>query len=111
MAVRPIPKKLLPHTITVEVHESEGRYGETWAPPVVVKRVRVDPSNYITKNSSGSDTLAQSTLFIDAKNSEPAIVLTVDSKITFDNEVMHVNKVEPLYADSPNVHHWECELI
>lgn len=111
MAVKPIPKRLLPHEISVEEFTGGGRYGDEWSPPSIFSRVRIEPSSKVTVNGSGEDTVAQSILFIDAKNSKPAKGLTVKSRVTFNGEVMTVNKVDPHYADSNKVHHWECELI
>ena len=74
--VIPIPLHMLIHT--VEYHEYIGE-DDTWggssssyAPPVVLKRVRVQPNERLYNTSTGDSVTFEATLFHDSVNSSPA---------------------------------------
>ncbi|WP_017379742.1 putative minor capsid protein [Paenisporosarcina sp. TG-14] len=108
---RSIPKRLLIHSVNYEEYVGDDRYGETWAKPIEIKFVRVEPSRKVTSNANGEDIVAQSLIFIDAKHSKPFVKMEKGSKVTFNGVETFVNKVDPLYAFGPNIHHYEIEVV
>lgn len=111
--MRPIPKKLLIHT--VEYHEKidDSRYGGGYMPPIVINFVRLDISYAVKKSSSNEEKLFKGLLFIDAVNSSPAIEMKQDSKVIFEENgrkrTLIVQNVKPLYGFK--LHHYEVELV
>ncbi|QKS71663.1 minor capsid protein [Paenalkalicoccus suaedae] len=108
---RPIPKRLLPHTIGYKKYLGKGREGIEYAEEQEIKHVRMEPSSSLTRDNNGQEVLKRSTLFIDARNSDPVIKMSEQDIVVFDEDEYIVNKVDSLYARSSNVHHYENEMI
>lgn len=115
--VIPIPLHMLIHT--VEYHEYIGENGEwggsesSYAEPIILKRVRVQPNERLYNTSTGDSVTFQSILFHDSVNSSPSKqTFKEKSKIVWNGKEMFIKEVEPLYttnADRP--HHTEVILI
>lgn len=111
--VIPIPLHMLIHT--VEYHEYVGE-DDTWggssssfAPPITLKRVRMQPNEKLYNTSTGDSVTFQAILFHDAVNSFPANhIFKEKSKIVWEGKEMFIKEVEPLYTTNPNrPHHTE----
>ncbi|HFJ9375105.1 TPA: putative minor capsid protein [Bacillus nitratireducens] len=112
----PIPRHLLIHT--VEYHEYIGE-DDTWggssasyAPPITLKHVRVQPNEKVYNATTGDSVTFQSILFHDAVNSSPADqTFKEKSKIVWNGKEMFIKEVEPHYTTNPNrPHHTELYL-
>lgn len=108
--VKPIPKRVLPHTIEYERYAGEGRNGPTYDMAITVKNVRIEPTSEKVVDSNGVQIQLKSKLFIDAVNSTPLVHLKEKSVIHFGGNDYYVQAVATYYANSSNVHHWELRL-
>lgn len=108
--VKPIPKKVLPHSIEYERYSGEGRNGPTYDMAITVKNVRIEPTSEKIVDGNGEQIQLKSKLFIDAVNSTPAVHLKAKSIVHFNGNDYYIQSVAPYYANSTNVHHWELRL-
>lgn len=110
--IRPIPKKLLIHTVALQRETSEDVWGkETLGQETKLKYVRVEPSSRIVRNKNGAEVQLAATLFYDCRNSRPSgITFQEDDIILFNGQKHKVQTIEPLY-DEKKLHHYEMGLI
>lgn len=108
---RPIPRKLLPHTITYEEYIGGDGWENDYAPPITINHVRVEPSTYIKRSANQEEILAKNIVFIDRVNSSPFTIPKQKGKVTFNGEEYEVHKVNPFYAVGTNIHYLEVELV
>ncbi|WP_281659124.1 putative minor capsid protein [Halobacillus sp. Cin3] len=122
MRIRPIPRKLLIHT--VEYHQykpadssnsgtnwgsgSEGSFEE----PVTIKLVRIEPSSKVIIGASSQQLQEKAILYYDTTHSAPKHVNFVrKSKVIFQGQTHFIEQVDPLYALGDEPHHYELRLI
>lgn len=110
--MRPIPKKLLIHTVTHARIEDSSRWEEgELTNQKELKYVRMEPSSKVVRDKNNAEVQLSSTLFYDCKNSWPrGIEFVVDGVILFDGQKYAIQLVEPLY-DGQRLHHYEVGLI
>lgn len=108
---RPIPRKLLPHTITYEEYTGGDGWENEYAPPITINHVRVEPSTYLKRSANQEEILAKNIVFIDRVNSNPFTVLKEKGRVTSNGEEYEVHKVDTFYTIGNNVHHLEVELV
>ncbi len=108
--VKPMPKEILIHEVVYEEYEEKGRHGNSFKEPVTLKHVLIQPISSINRTSNVDNLAYNSLMFFDCVNSAPAdVTFTKKSRITFNEETMIVDKVNPIYTFS--LHHYELELI
>lgn len=107
--MRPIPLKLLPHTINYHEKTDSGRYEGGYEDPIEIKNVRVEDSNSVIKTGPNEEKKLKGKLFIDIVNSSPAIEMKPKSKIEFNGKEMIVENVKPVYAF--DIHHYKVSLV
>lgn len=105
--VAPIPKGLLIHTVTYE-EMVKSEWGDSFAAPVTIENVRIEPKNTLSRNGTGSTITSDTLLFWDSVHSTPCAFVG-DSKITFNGRVMIVSSVADFYCEN-NLHHSEVRL-
>ena len=105
--VAPIPKGLLIHEVTYRAKQTS-EWGDSFADPVTIEHVRVEPKNTLSRNSTGSTVTSDTLLFWDSVHSTPCAFVG-DSKITFNGRVMIVSSVADFYCEN-NLHHSEVRL-
>ena len=82
---RPIPRRLLPHSITWFKKTGADRYGNsTYAVAETIKFVRVEFTKKNLLNSLGESKDDKALLFVDYRNSEPRVNYSKEDKITFN---------------------------
>ncbi|MBM7585846.1 hypothetical protein JOC86_002388 [Bacillus pakistanensis] len=107
--IRPIPVSLLIHEVTYEEPiPDDGWSEESYKPAITLKNVRVESSSNIKRTNTGEQILYKSLLIVDVVNSSPIPEFKEKSKVTFNGDVMYVNKVNPIHAFT--LHHYEIEL-
>lgn len=114
--VIPIPLHMLIHT--VEYHEYIGEddiwggSSASYAAPIVIERVRVQPNEKVYNATTGDSVTFQSILFHDSINSaHPNQIFKEKSKIVWNGKEMFIKEVEPLYTTNPHrPHHTELYL-
>lgn len=110
--MKPIPKKLLIHTVTLFEKMKEDSWGkEELDAGKQIRFVRMEPSSKIIRDKNGAEVQLAATLFYDCRNSLPRdLDFKVDDIISFNGQKHQVKTVEPLY-DEKKLHHYELGLI
>jgi len=107
---KPIPKKLLFHSIIYEEwYDNEG-WGSGFREPITIKNVRVEEVKAIANTSIRYDTDVESIVFIDRANSLPFKELKEKSKVTFNGKTSIVYKNAAKYDELTTPHHYEVQL-
>ena len=110
--MKPIPKKLLIHTIMLYEKTSIDKWGsEKLDDGQVLTKVRIEPSNQIVRDKNNSEIQLAATLFYDCRNSQPiGINFKVDQIIDFNGQKHQIKTIEPLY-DKLKLHHYEIGMV
>ncbi len=110
--IRPIPKKLLPHTVSLYKKVEKDRWGKgTWNEGTIIEFVRIEPSTKIVRDKNNAEIQLSATIFYDCKNSCPReIDFAVDDIVIFNGEKHQVKVIEPLF-DEKKLHHYELGLV
>lgn len=110
--MRPIPKKLLIHAVTLSRLSGNDRWGkDTELVVEELDHVRMEPSDRVIRDKNNAEVQLAATLFYDCKNSRPAgVEFQTDDIIAFNEEKFRVQSVEPLY-DERCLHHYELGLV
>ena len=111
MSIRPIPKKLLIHSVEYREHLEDDRWGDGFADPVTLEFVRVEPATSMNRDTSKEEVVARSVLYIDRTHSKPFVQPKEKDRIIFGGEEYEVHKVDVHYAFGPRIHHLEVELV
>ena len=119
--LRPIPRRILQTTATVEVCRAVDRYHNQVYDTYTVKHTHLQPSNEIRKNLTDTDFVLEGILFVDARISEPKLDwLTLletandnggDMRITVRGKTYIAKTAEALRDDTDRLHHWEIGLV
>lgn len=110
--MKPIPKKLLIHTVCRYAKINEDKWGNyTDKPKDEIRFVRFEPSSKIVRTVNNAEIQLSATLVCDCKNSRPKdIQFQLDDIITFNGEKYRIQLIEPLY-DGNKLHHIEIGLV
>lgn len=110
--MRPIPKKLLIHTVTLHKKISTDKWGnEKLDAGQALSNVRMEPSKQIIRDKNNAEVQLAATLFYDCRNSRPSDVsFEVDQIIDFNGQKYQIKTVEPLY-DNSKLHHYEIGMV
>ena len=109
--VKPIPRRLLIHSVTYEEYAGNDGWGETYLSPVTLENVLVQPVSNISRSNIAEEKRYRAILFFDMTHSTPKVTFKEKSRVTFNGETMIVQKVNTLYALSTTPHHIEVELV
>jgi hypothetical protein len=105
---QPIPRRMLPHVITVEPYLKTNGSTSVYGPGVTLKFVRVEPVRQSAQKSLGDMKNDRFKIFVDRVNSVPQAYETkAKDRVTYAGTQVIVRAVEPLTGDGPLVHHWE----
>jgi len=109
---RPIPKKLLIHTVTHKTGPTVDTWGNTaYAKSTTLKRVRLEPSSKRVMSKDNTEIQLNSVMFYDCINSAPTgIDFLTGEAITFGTANYTIVYVEPL-SDESKLHHYELGLV
>lgn len=109
--IKPIPLPLLIHSVTYEEYAGNDGWGETYLPPVTLENVLVQSVSNISRSNIAEEKRYRAILFFDMTHSKPKVTFKEKSRVTFNGEIMTVQKVNTLYALSTTPHHIEVELV
>jgi hypothetical protein len=112
--IRPIPLPLLIHTVEYRECISNGRYGETFADPITIERVRLEPiASYRRKTGEREREKPNESyvLFFDMTYSRPIVDFKEKSKVIFQGKEYSVIRVSKFYAFGDTPHHIEVMLL
>ena len=112
MVISPIPRYLLPHTVTlVENLSSDGWGGKGEELRTVINFVRIAPCHSQRFALGGDIPEIKAKLFFDAVSSVPNDVsFETGDKIIFGSEEFTVSEVQTFYGTSGDIHHLEVLL-
>ena len=112
MLTAPIPRYLLPHTVTlVEKLSSDGWGGNGQELRTVINFVRVTPCHSQRFSLGGDIPEVKAKMFFDAFSSVPNDVsFETGDKIIFSSEEFTVSEVNTFYGASSQIHHLEVLL-
>jgi len=107
---KPIPLKLLVHTVTVRRNMGidEDR-NVIWTEPETVEHVRCEPVKAETLAGNGIQRDDKLTLFVDCTHS--AFIPEKGMQVEFMGTPYTVRQATPCFADAADVHHWEASLV
>lgn len=110
--MRPIPKSLLIHTVTLHKKINKDKWGKGELDQgTELTYVRMEPSGKIVRDKNNAEIQLVAILFYDCKNSRPKdVVFKVDDLIAFNGVMHRVEVVEPMYDDK-RLHHYELGLV
>lgn len=110
--MKPIPKKLLIHTVCRYEKFNEDKWGNyADEPKDEIRFVRFEPSSKIVRTVNNAEIQLSATIIYDCKNSRPkGVNFKLDDIITFNGEKHRVQLIEPLY-DGQKIHHLEIGLV
>ncbi len=119
-----IPKKLLIHSAELITKFDPDKWGNSAEEEkIFLRNVRIEYSEKSSTDNYGTDHELAATLFFDCKNSSPKdakFALKSDilngktvniQQIKFGGKRFTVKTIEPLYADSEKIHHYEVGLV
>lgn len=109
--IKPIPKRLLIHSIIYREKLPDDGWGGGFAEPVTIENIRVEPARSINRSGNADDIVARNIVFIDRVYSKPFLELKEKSKVEFNGKEYEVNKVSPHYGFKDTPHHYEVELV
>ena len=112
MVISPIPRYLLPHTVTlVEKLSSDGWGGKGEELRTVINFVRIEPCRSQRFSLGGDIPEVKAKMFFDAFSSAPNDVsFETGDKIIFGSEEFTVSEVNTFYGASSEIHHLEVLL-
>ncbi|MED1602604.1 putative minor capsid protein [Alkalihalophilus marmarensis] len=112
MRLKPIPKRLLIHTIIYEEYRGDSTFGgNDFSPPEDIPFVLVQPKSELRRDATGVEIQIKGTIFLDAKNTPNFKRLKEESRIKFNGEDYRVVGCDALYTTDPNTpHHFEVDV-
>jgi len=110
MAVKPIPKRLLIHSVDYREYIQDDRWGDRYADPITLRFVRVEPATALNRDATKEEIPARAicswTGFL------PGLLWSRrKSQGTFKGREYEIHEVKALYAFGPDVHHFEVVLV
>lgn len=107
----PIPKRLLPHSVAVEVPKADALMGGEYEEPVRLDGVCVEPVSKVRPTSYQLQDATNAVMYVDAVNTKGAFAIPAGSLVTL-SEGEAPSNVSACHALSAfgRVHHWEVEL-
>lgn len=121
--LRPIPSRILKHTVTLQVCSGVDTWeAPTWDPIITLSRVCMQPSNETKKSKDNTEVVLRGVCFVDARRSSPSGIdldaLQIQSEangqpmtMTFGGSTYTVLTVDTLYDDTGILHHTELGVV
>ena len=110
---RPIPRKLLPDSITYKAKTGEGSRGPVFAADVTVSYVLIQRKLIKKRTDDGYEVIGKATLVYDYVNSDPVTVEFANRDVVIDNRTGEEYTVNG-FVEQPTLqgkHHIEVILI
>jgi hypothetical protein len=108
--MKPIPRKLLIHTVTVVSDIEKDTWGEeTAGTQTVISFVRVEPKSKFIIDKQNRQIKLSGLMFYDCINSSPTFDFTETDKIEFHENCYNIAFINKFY-DAGKLHHLEIGL-
>lgn len=109
--IKPIPKRLLPHSCVYKEYLGNTGEGDEWGTDTPLNFVKVEEKNQIKVTSNGREIVGNARLFYDLTNSIGLASKPVqNSKIIFKGREYQVVDTDILCGEEDNPHHYEVLL-
>ncbi|MFD2658625.1 putative minor capsid protein [Gracilibacillus thailandensis] len=108
MRIKPIPKKLLPDTVTYKPLTGDDGWNKTYGEAQTINHVRIEPATSMNRSSNSEGVLASDLIFVDRINSSYFPTDAKAGDLINDREVTNVVKAK---AFDENPHHLEMEVV
>lgn len=109
--IKPIPKRVLIHTIEYEEFLKDGSFGEEFAPRESISGVLVQPKTEIRRDEIQEEIQIDAVIFLDAVNTPGFKPLKEKSKVHFGGREWRVVSCAALYTFNPDQpHHYEVKV-
>lgn len=120
--LRPIPGKILKHTVTLNICTGVDRYQEPTFDQQEITHCVMQPTNETRRTTSNTEVVLRGLMFADARRTFPVGYDFEGAKktseaagypltLTFNGDEFTVETVETLYDDEGLLHHYELGLI
>jgi len=108
--MKPIPRMLLIHTVTVLSDISKDTWGnETFGTKTVISNVRIEPKSKLIIDKQNNQVKISGLMFYDMVNSSPAYSFEETDKIEFHGNMYNIAFLKKQY-DANKLHHLEIGL-
>lgn len=112
MKIPQLPKDWLVHSVDYVFLGEKNRWGERDEETITVNRVRVEPTVQYAINTQQEHDGADFVLYADGKHTNPLPDFEAGNQIIWQGKTYTIEKVLPFnLPDSPDLHHYELELI
>lgn len=109
--IKPIPKRILPHSAIYKEYLGNTGEGDEWGADTPLSFIKIEEKSQLKVTSNGREIVGNAKMFYDLVNSKGLIDKPVENSIIFfnDREYKVVN-TDVLCADSAIPHHYEVLL-
>lgn len=109
--IKPIPKRLLPHSAIYKEYLGNTGEGDEWGADTPLSFVKVEEKTQMKVTSNGREIVGNARIFYDLINSNGLTGKPVENSIiNFNGREYKVVNTDVLYADSAIPHHYEVLL-
>ena len=110
--IKPIPKRLLPHSCIYKEYLGNTGEGDSWEEDKTLSNVKFEEKVQIRVTNNGREVVGNARLFYDLVNSSGLSKKPViNSIIIFDDKEYRVENVDVLCPDNETAHHYEILLV
>ena len=106
IALKPIPRRLLPDTAVVRVPDGEGGYEDGR----MICNVRFERTQSVVDEPHRSADAGAGKVYVDAVNSAGAFEVPAGSRIEIRGASLYVAAVKRCEAAGGRIHHWELSV-
>ena len=112
MPISPIPRSLLPHSVTLKKPGAPDARGKVTYTDSTLNFVRFETARKNALTALGEQRNDLGVLFFDMQNSLPAgTTFAVNDQVIFEGRTFTVREVTPEYTVYGNPHHYEVALV
>jgi len=109
--IKPIPKRLLPHTATYKGYVADTGEGESYSSVVTLAFIKIDEQTQLSRTKDGNEVIGNAIMYYDYVNSNGLVNKPLNNSIvTFKSRDYHIVDTDILYAESDTPHHYEVLL-
>ena len=109
--IKPIPKKMLPNSVSYYEYVKDTGEGSTFKSVVILSDVKIDEQKQFNYSSNGREIVGNAMLYYDCINSSGLTDKPInESKVIFEDRAYYVVSTDILRDNSNNPHHYEILL-
>ena len=109
--IKPIPKRLLPHSAIYKEYLGNTGEGDSWGEDNSLDFIKIEEKMQLKVTSNGREVVGNARMFYDLVSSSGLNTKPVEnSLIIYNGKEYKIINVDVLCADSANPHHYEMLL-